>query len=266
MLVPSLIEKRGRIRKRLSIALFDKPALQKADAVHFTTVQEEQECLSLGIKPRNSIIIPNGVDVQSSQPDTVEVVTKYGLLTPYVLYLGRLNWKKGIDRLIQAICGLQKLHLVIAGNDEDGYKKYLDIVIKDQNCNSQVRFLGEVTGKDKWSLLAGAEVLVLPSISENLGNVVLEALAVSTPVIVSKGVGLAETISHSGAGLVCDGSPFSIRNCIEYIQENPSKAAEMSALGIDLVKTDFNWKSVAAKMHSEYTKLVGNPKAGMTSI
>src|SRR5262249_31728714 len=126
---------------------------------------------------------------------------------PYVLFLGRLNWKKGLDRLIPAMAQIAEADLLIAGNDEDHYRPELEALTRHFGVADRVRFLGPVDDSKKWVLLASARILVLPSYSENFGNVVLEAMAAGCPVIVTPEVGLASLVQEAGCGVVAAGDP-----------------------------------------------------------
>src|SRR5205823_5016921 len=113
----------------------------------------------------------------------------------YVLFLGRISWKKGLDRLLQAMA-LTALPLVVAGNDDEDYWPGMARLAETLRIAPRVHYVGRVDGARKESLLRRAALLVLPSYSENFGNVVLEAMAVGTPVIVTPEVGLAAAIEE----------------------------------------------------------------------
>ena len=129
---------------------------------------------------------------------------------PYVLFLGRLNWKKGLDRLIPAMKQVTNADLLIAGNDEENYRPELEALARRYGVVDRVRFLGPVDDSKKWALLASAQILVLPSYSENFGNVVLEAMAAGCPVIVTPEVGMASVVQEAGCGVVAAGDPANL--------------------------------------------------------
>src|SRR5262249_4179068 len=106
---------------------------------------------------------------------------------------GRLSWKKGLDRLLEAAAEVPEAHVWIAGNDEDSTVPRLEKQAAGLGISQRIRFLGFVEGIEKRRLLARASVFVLPSQSENFGNAVLEAMAEGCPVVVSPTVGLAPT-------------------------------------------------------------------------
>src|SRR5437764_15309057 len=105
---------------------------------------------------------------------------------------------------------LPEARLVIAGNDEESYTVTLP---RAEN----VRFAGAVSGDAKEALLRDAAALVLPSISENFGNVVLEAMAASTPVVVTPEVGLARDVEAAGAGVVTSNEPAALAQALRAL-------------------------------------------------
>ena len=106
-----------------------------------------------------------------------------------MLSLGRVNWKKGLDRLIPAMEFVPGAHLVIAGNDEENYQPRLQELARLGGVADRVHFVGEARDISKWNLFAAADVFALPSYSENFGIAVLEAMASGVPVVVTKEVG-----------------------------------------------------------------------------
>ncbi|HEX6215358.1 MAG TPA: glycosyltransferase, partial [Vicinamibacterales bacterium] len=171
---------------------------------------------------------------------------------PFILYLGRVNWKKGLDRLLTALPQTSGARLVIAGNDEENYRDVLQGIASNAGVADRVTFAGPVQGADKSALLAGAQLLVLPSYSENFGNVVLEAMAAGCAVVVTPEVGIAPAVRQSGAGVVVDGDPETLALGISQLLSNPTQRAEMGARGKAVAKTQYSWAAVAAEMEALY--------------
>ncbi|HEB87458.1 MAG TPA: glycosyltransferase, partial [Gammaproteobacteria bacterium] len=120
---------------------------------------------------------------------------------------------------------------------------------------NRVQFHGPAKSEKKWEWIAGASVLVLPSRSENFGNVVLEAMAVGVPVVVTPEVGLADTVKRSGAGIVADGNPEAIAAAIKEIIYDSEKAHSMSDAGCSTVETKYTWDNVARQMEEVYQNI-----------
>jgi glycosyltransferase involved in cell wall biosynthesis len=120
-----------------------------------------------------------------------------------------------------------------------------------------------VNGADKAALLAGASLLVLPSYSENFGNVVLEAMGARCPVIVTPEVGIANIVEETASGWVIDGEPATLGAAITRLLDDPGLRREMGERGLAAARDRFSWDAVAARMESVYRSIAhaGNPAA-----
>jgi glycosyltransferase involved in cell wall biosynthesis len=172
------------------------------------------------------------------------------------LFLGRLNWKKGLDRLLAAFARVDDARLVIAGNDDDRYRPALEERARQLGLADRVTFTGPVHGASKAALLTGAQLLVLPSYSENFGNVVLEAMAAGRPVVVTPEVGLAPVVASTGAGLVAEGGPERLSRAMATLLGDPALRLDMGRRGEHAVAARFSWPAVAAQMESLYASLI----------
>jgi len=106
-----------------------------------------------------------------------------------ILFLGRINPIKNIHSLFEILVNLNDVKYLIAGEailkNEKNYLNFLKKEIKKYNLEDKVEFLGKLSGEKKFKIISTSKCLVLPSYSENFGNVVLESLSQSTPVIAS---------------------------------------------------------------------------------
>src|SRR3954452_11565000 len=106
MLVPELIRTRGRWRKLAWLALAERRTIERAAVLHATSALEAEEAARLGFPLPPVAVVPNGIDpepwdgdLDALSPPVREVVEG----APFLLFLGRLSWKKGLDRLIPAL-------------------------------------------------------------------------------------------------------------------------------------------------------------------
>ena len=143
----------------------------------------------------------------------------------------------------------------MAGNDEEHYQPTLEALARQLGIGDRVTFAGPVHGADKAALLHHAHLLVLPSYSENFGNVVLEAMAAGRPVVVTPEVGLAPTVTESGAGLVADGDAEELSRAITALVNDPGRRDAMGARGRAVVAERYTWPAVAAQMESLYASV-----------
>ena len=124
----------------------------------------------------------------------------------YILFIGRLHRKKGVDLLVEAFSRLrdrlQPYHLVIAGPDEQGLRSVLQQRSVELGVDDRIHFLPMIQGHQKWGAFASSDVLALPSHQENFGIVVAESLLMGKPVLISDKVNIWREICNSSAGYV----------------------------------------------------------------
>ena len=258
MLVEDLIARKSRTVKRAWINVFERRNIEQAAAVHFTSQIEADAMRSMGLEARRSAIIPNGLDAADvpTTPSTDDLAWVQALRQPFVLYLGRINWKKGLDRLIAAMARIERIDLVVAGYDEDQYQETLLSLADRHRIAHRIQFIGPVTGTRKWALLRQARMLVLPSYSENFGMVVLEAMAVGCPVVVTSEVGLAPVVKASGAGLVVTGGPDDLAAAIASVDDDEDAWIKLGDAGRRAAMDQFSWAAVAAEMDTLYQSCI----------
>lgn len=253
MLEKELIERRTALWKALLIGFVERPRLEAAAAIHVTSRRERDEALRFGFRFPEFHEVPNGVDGDAAgDPGVAPARGAPSTSSPMVLFLGRVNWKKGLDRLIAALAAAPSASLVIAGNDEDGYRPTLEAIAIAHGVAARVSYAGAVYGAEKAALIDRASALVLPSYSENFGNVVLEAWARACPVILTPEVGLADAVARCGGGWVADGSPATLGRAIEEAVTNEPLGRRKGELGRAEVERAYTWDAVAARMEQVY--------------
>lgn len=256
MLERDLVDNKSALMKGLWIAAIERHNLARASAIHVTSEREADEAAAFGFTLPMVRAIPNGVTVDAADGEVSPAVAAIAGGEPFVLFLGRINWKKGLDRLIGALARVPSIRLVIAGNDEDNYRAVLEPIAAQLGVSARIEFAGSVQGADKAWLLSHARMLVLPSYSENFGNVVIEAMAAGCPVIVSKDVGLAETINETGAGLVVDGDADTLSDAIARLLGDAALRRQLSERGRAVANERFTWPAVAAQMEDLYGSVI----------
>lgn len=249
MLVASLINRKSRWLKLVWIALFERTTIAEAAVVHLTSDVELAEFNDMKFPVRRIEVIPNAVE----PPATLDIsAERHDKANPYILFIGRINWKKGLDRLIPAVTLVPRVRLYIVGNDEESYKPFLESLAKKCGVADRVQFLGEVDGDEKWSLIRAAALLALTSYNENFGIVVLEAMAAGCPVLVTPEVGLAAEVSATGAGVVVAGEPKDIADAIVALLDQPDLRRSMGERGRSVAASKYSWPAVARRMQLVY--------------
>jgi glycosyltransferase involved in cell wall biosynthesis len=204
-------------RKQLYWLGLERHVVRNARGVIFTSAAEC--CASLGTfwpSPFQALVCPIGVAIPECR--RAESLQRFHeafpdlRLKPYLLFLGRLHPKKGLNLLVHAWrSGRFPMTLVIAGPEEDrAYSTELHRLA----TNLDIRFTGLLSGDLKWGAIYGAEALILPSHQENFGVAAVEALGCGVPALLSTGVAIAEQVVQAGAGFSAEPSVTGIENLI----------------------------------------------------
>lgn len=263
MLEQGLIGRRNRLLKTTWIRLIERRTLARAAAVHVTSEAEAEAVRVLRLDLRPLVVVANGIDPVAVPDDGILHDAWQDVRTGQrVLYLGRISWKKGLDDLVDAMALLPEATLVVAGNDDEDLVPALLARVGRHGMSDRVRFVGTVDGAAKWRLLGQADVLVMPSQFENFGIVVIEALAVGTPVIVTAGVGVADLVARHGLGEVSDADPAALAGSIRALLADPGRRAEIAARAPRLVSDGYGWTGIAQRMAGAYRRVLGGGPAG----
>lgn len=150
----------------------------------------------------------------------------------YILFLSRIDPKKGCDLLIEAFAAVSAAHpdldLVMAGPARPEYRAELERIARDRGVEARIHWPGMVSGDAKWGAFRGAEAFALTSHQENFGIAVAEALACGTPVLISNKINIWREIESAGAGLVgSDDIAGASRVVADYFSLPPEGRAAM---------------------------------------
>ena len=234
MLIRDVIQRKSRLVKTTWINLVERATLAHAAGLHVTAELEGDEFRALCL-PMPEIVrsIPNGIDWPERHLPLSE--TPFALPPRYALFLSRISWKKGLERLLTAWHDVQDLPLVLAGNDDEDYTPKLRRLVRSLGLESRVVFTGPVSDEHKWALYKKAELFLLPSYSENFGMVVGEAMAMGCPVVVTPEVGVARIVASEGAGIVTSNDPEKLAAAINALLADEPRRREL-ARGVETAK------------------------------
>jgi glycosyltransferase involved in cell wall biosynthesis len=256
-------QKRNKWFKRIYEYLFELKNLNCASKIHYTTIDELKLTSFLGLEEKG-FVIPNGINVSrfASLPKRGFFRNKYGIdpKTPMILFLGRINFKKGLDLLIPAFSLLrEKLPnalLAIAGPDNDGFGLQVHKWVNESNLEKAVIFTGMLDSEEVLTAYVDADVFVLPSYSENFGIAVIEAMACGCPVVISDKVNIWNDVSKSRGGVVVRCSVDDLLGGLEQVLNNREEALQMGLAGRDYTLKNYSWKSIAEQLYCHYLELV----------
>jgi glycosyltransferase involved in cell wall biosynthesis len=234
-------------------------ALRNAAEVIVVSEATRRDLLDLyPVDPERVTVIHHGVDTRRYRPtpdaEVARVRSRLGVRRPYLLFLGGIEPRKNLPRLVRAFAARPSVakgpDLVIAGasvpwNPEG--RDELEAAIRSipVEARERIRMAGYVAGSEKVALLSGAEALVFPSLYEGFGFPVLEAMACGTPVLTSDVSSLPE-VAGDAALLVDPVDDASIAEGIDRLAEDQTLRDRLRAAGLERVKR-FTWEDTARR-------------------
>ncbi|MEQ8752642.1 MAG: glycosyltransferase [Coleofasciculus sp. G1-WW12-02] len=249
-------------KKQIYLNLIERANLQHSQALHFTSQQEQREASELNLKPP-SFILPHGLSVPTFLPDA-----RYQLRQrlnipedePVILFISRLHPKKGLEYLIPALGKLadQRFTFVLAGSGSSEYEAEIDALLIAAGIDKRTYRSGFVTGEMKDLLLQGSDVFALTSHSENFGVVVLEALAVGLPVLVTPGVALASVVKQHQLGYVAELDVAAISSAMKQLLNHRQETKVMGNRARQLILEQYTWDGIALNLIAVYTAIIKN--------
>jgi glycosyltransferase involved in cell wall biosynthesis len=262
--LPRLVSPRGMLsssslsqkkwKKMLAWQLYQGRDLASATAFHVTSELEAEGVRPLGFRGPIAIV-PNGITLPPGlrfRGRREEIKT--------ALFLGRLHPQKGVLDLVIAWSRVQPMgwRLQIAGPDDVGHRREVEMHIARCGLTDVVSFSGDVADGEKWDVYRRADLFVLPTRGENFGMAIAEALASGTPVITTKRAPWPTLIDHR-CGWWIDPSIDDLVAALHSATKLPRSALEeMGDRGRQYVQNELSWDRVASKMLQLYQWLAGD--------
>jgi glycosyltransferase involved in cell wall biosynthesis len=250
----SLAQKRWK--KRLGLALGWRGLLNGAAALHLLNADEEHLIAPLRLTAP-AHVIPNGVFLEEADqgvPGAFRAAHPELHDQPFILFLSRLHYKKGLDYLADAFRLLAArrpdVRLVVAGPD-GGARAEFEHRVSGHGLMERVHLVGPLAGRAKWDALADAAGFCLPSRQEGFSMAILEALACRVPVVASAACHFPE-VAEVGAGAVVPLDAESIAAALGRVLDDPQAARRMGAAGRRLVEERFTWQRAAERSIAAY--------------
>lgn len=254
-----------RIENRIMMMLNLKKTCKRADRIITSSEFSKKEIVKyMDVNPDKISVLYSGVNLDLYKPcknleKIKKVRDKYSIPDKYYLYLGTLEPRKNIERLIMGYGILKSKKekkipkLVIAGKKGWMYEDIFKLV-KEKELLDDIIFTGYVTQAEAPILMSGAVAFVFPSLYEGFGMPPLEAMACGTPVITSNCASLPEVVGNDGI-LVDPYSVEEISNALEEIYIDSEKAKKMSIMGIERAKK-FSWDILSEKLYEIYEQTI----------
>jgi glycosyltransferase involved in cell wall biosynthesis len=254
------IHRRRRLKKAIFDLWFQNRVLAGAAAIHYTA-EEEMHLARPFAQGAPGVVIPNGLD----PADYADLPPKGSFRARHpeigdrriLLFLSRINFKKGLDILARAVGRLadKDLHLVIAGPD-GGYLAETRRFVAEAGIAARTTFTGMLAGQEKLAAFVDASLFLLPSYSENFGIAVVEAMACGLPVLISERVNIWREVVADGAGLAVPCDPIAFADRITAMLADPTALVARGAAGRAAVARRYDWANIALRLEQVYGAIV----------
>jgi glycosyltransferase involved in cell wall biosynthesis len=250
--------------KRIWEYLIDFPNIRNSNAIHCTSEIEKKKIQQLNLN-KNIFVIPIFISnlFFNKIRKKISFKKKIGLSKKdyIILFLGRINFKKGLDILIPAF---KKIHnkfpkskLLIVGADGEGYlQEVVNPLINKYNIKSRVIYKKPIYGANLISCYREANLFVLPSYTENFGLTIFEAMSQKVPVVVSNQVDLAPIIKKNNIARICNCTVGSLYNKIKLSIINKRQSDQISKKAFKFVKNNYTSTIVVKKIFRKYKEII----------
>ncbi|MEM9213927.1 MAG: hormogonium polysaccharide biosynthesis glycosyltransferase HpsP [Cyanobacteria bacterium P01_F01_bin.150] len=278
---PADIQKK-RYLKYLYAAVLERPNIAGAASLHFTSPQENEVSDKFGTRTP-SVVIPLGVTEPKRLPNPNAVISEFSSSRyskslpssiapvlplkipipthediPVILFMSRIDPKKGLDLLIPALENLvangQIFHFVLAGaNPQDpAYEKSVCDRIQFSPISSCTTITGFVQGQQKQALLQRADLFVLPSYYENFGISVAEAMVTGTPVLISDQVHIHPNVQEADAGWICSCNEGDLTMKLLKALQDPNERHQRGVNAQSCALEKYSWSTIAQQTLNMY--------------
>jgi D-inositol-3-phosphate glycosyltransferase len=257
--------------KRLNI---ENEIIKTSSCIISLSESEKQNLNKLYGCPLEKIkVIPGGVDLKRWPLTEKQKAREFMVLKPeeYVLlFVGRLEWRKGIGTLISAAKLLRleipNLKIVVVGGQIYGrgknsadFKEYkrLEKKAQDERVSDVVKFCGRIDNAHLSACYRSADIFVVPSYYEPFGLVALEGMANRIPVVVSNVDGLAKIINHGENGLQFESrNTLDLKEKIMSLYKNPELVKKLTENAYIDVKNNYSWENIVGQINDIYNSLL----------
>jgi glycosyltransferase involved in cell wall biosynthesis len=255
-----------RWRKALYLWAIERRNILAAQRLIYTTAEEARLAAHWLSPLSKSVVIPLGGDAPGDNSKELAA----GFLGRFpraqgrrqLLFLGRLHFKKGLDRILKVLPSVVKsfpdVLLTIVGDGSPEFELLLRSVIKAQGLENSVMMTGRLDDMVKWGAYASAEVFLLPSRQENFAITVAEAMQMSVPIIISNKVNTWPYVTDAGAGLVLDEEHIEgrLEEAILLLLQDCGTLRLMGKRGQEYARQNLTWAGAATSLLECYDEVL----------
>lgn len=250
--LPSIL---ARLQLPFSVSL-EKKIIAQADRVSTVSTSVAQELSEYGVEPGDVCVMGNGVDIELFKPDTEESQAA----KPYILTVGRLGLRKGLEDLINAahIVASRSFSIKVLIAGAGPLEGMLRKRIRSLGLDGQVIMLGHISNRKELAhLFRHAMVFVHPAHYEGLPTVVLEAMSCGRPVIATAVSGALDVIKTGDNGLLIPPhDPSKMAEAILKLVRNPKLRKRLGHSARESVVGHYSWRKISSRYLNLYEEML----------
>lgn len=258
---------RRRFLKQVWLRWIESPILERAAAIHYTSEAERDEAAKVGqhVAELPSFIVPIPISLRKSEassPMSETFLQNYPKAKnkKIILFLARLDKKKGLDVLIRAFaevkCEQNDAILMIAGSGAGAFVADLHRQAERLGVADDIIWTGFLSGSQKVAAFSAATIYVLPSYSENFGIAAAEALAFGVPTVLSDQVAIARDAAAANAAVVARPDAMEIAAAIRQLLKDSGRREELGRNAKLFAEGSYSMEQISAQLVSEYRKIL----------
>jgi glycosyltransferase involved in cell wall biosynthesis len=253
--------RKHRFLKNVYGPLFVRPMIKHAQAVLLTAELEAQRLETYGAHAKK-LVAPLPVPQENMEGDAAWFRQQHRIpaSSRIVLFLSRIDYKKGLEFLIPGLAGLKSeypnLWFILAGTGEAGYLDFIQSMLAKHRMNEWTTACGFISGPAKAAAFAASEVFALPSLNENFGIVLVEAMRAGLALVISDQVYIHREIERAGAGLVCRTDVSSCKDALRRLLSGETPVRATGDRARMLAREKFSPETAIQRLQYVYKSLL----------
>ncbi len=241
----------------------DNWCLQRYDHIIAVSPKHVEHCKRLGVQDERITYIPNAIEPNEYRfvDDHAAARRELGVWTDRLIIgtIGRFSIEKGVDRAIKTFAQLRtqypnaELHLIGDGPQ----RAYLEALADQLEISQAVRFWGWQTQAQRFYEMM--DVLLLPSHTEGLPNVVLEAMAMGVPVAATDVGGVSDLLDHGRCGVILSQDESTWPDRLSYLLDSARRRSQIARVARARIENRYTFTQRMAKVFSVYQQVMNDP-------
>jgi glycosyltransferase involved in cell wall biosynthesis len=217
-----------------------------------TSSRESTDLVTFGASPRREIVPLPVAAIPLAEADGPGWRNRWGIpaSAPVILFFGRINYKKGLPLLVDAVARMRRTDavLVIAGSGSEADEAAVHDAVREAGLGPRAVFTGWLAAGERISAYAAAQVFALLSDNENFGIAVIEAASAGCAVLISDQVYIADDLAAEGAAVVVPRSAEAAARALDALLDDEPGRAAMGQRGCEVAVASYRPRAVGERL------------------